>query len=142
MDGSTNQTNQIFSLQCSDAEPAATVGTRFELDQALHQAELHCSPQRPIIVSLYAHGHRVGIGLGQQDSFVSFQRFEPTPGPILITVGDWPDDHGAVLFFLGWRQIEIPRRHLLPMTRAREILQEFFETGVRPATVEWESLGI
>ena len=137
MDESTHQT---FSLQCSESDPAATIGTRFELDQALHQAELHCTPQQPMIVSLYAHGHRVGIGLGLQDSFVSFQRFEPTPGPILITVGDVPDDHGAVLFFLGWRRIEIPRRHLLPVTRAREILGEFFETGVRPTIVDWEAL--
>ena len=116
------------------------IGTRLELDQALRQAESHCTSQRPIIVSLYAHGHRLGIGLGLPNSFVSFQRSEPTPGPSLITVGDAPADEGAIFFFLGWRRTEIPRRHLLPMARAREILGEFFETGVRSTIVDWESL--
>lgn len=128
------------TLQCSEAEPAVTIGTCLELDQALHKAELHCTSQRPIIVSLYAHGHRLGIGLGLRDSFVSFQRCKPTPGPSFITVGDARADHGAVFFFLGWRSTEIPQRNLLPATKAREILREFFKTGVRSTIAEWEAL--
>ena len=116
------------------------IGTCLELDRALHKAELHCTSQRPIIVSLYAHGHRLEIGLGLRDSFVSFQRCKPTPGPSLITVGDEQADHGAVFFFLGWRCTEIPRRNLLPAAKAREILREFFETGGRSTIVEWEAL--
>ena len=128
-----------FTLQCS-ANPAVMIETRLELDQALHKAELNCAAERPIIVSLYAHGHQLEIGLGLRDSFVSFQRCQPTPGPNLITVGDERANYGAVFFFLGWRRTEIPRRNLLPVTKAREILREFFETGVRPTIVEWETL--
>ena len=128
-----------FTLQCS-ANPAVMIETIFELDQALRKAELSCSAERPIIVSLYAHGHQLEIGLGSRDSFVSFQRCKPATGPSLITIGDARADHGAVFFFLGGRSTEIPRRNLLPATKAREILREFFETGVRPAIVEWETL--
>ena len=128
------------TLQCSEAEPAVSIGTCLELDQALHEAESHCTSQRPIIVSLYAHGHRLGIGFGLRDSFVSFQRCKPTPGPSLITIGDARVDHGATFFFLGWRSTEIPQRNLLPATKAREILGEFFKTGVRSSLVEWEAL--
>ncbi|HUA37665.1 MAG TPA: hypothetical protein VMA35_04610, partial [Candidatus Sulfopaludibacter sp.] len=56
-----------FTLQCS-ANPAVMIETRLELDQALHKAELDCISQRPIIVSLYAHGHQLGIGLGLSDT--------------------------------------------------------------------------
>ncbi|HEX5398852.1 MAG TPA: Imm1 family immunity protein [Verrucomicrobiae bacterium] len=128
------------TLQCSEAEPLIMIRTCLELDRALHGAELECTFQHPIIVSLYAHGHRLGIGLGLRDSFVSFQRHKPTPGTNLITVGDARADDRAVFFFLGWRRTEIPRRNLLPSTKARQILREFFETGVRPAIVEWEAL--
>jgi hypothetical protein len=128
-----------FTLQCS-ANPAVMIETCLELDQALHKAELDCTFERPIIVSLYAHGHQLEIGLGLRDSFVSFQRCKPTPGPSLITVGDARANRGVVFFFLGWRRTEIPRRNLLPITKAREILREFFETGVRPTIVEWETL--
>src|SRR5579862_2232856 len=129
-----------FTLQYSEADPAVMIETCSQLDQALHKAELDCISQRPIIVSLSAHGHRLGIGLGLSNSFVSFQRCKPTPGPSLITVGDARANHGAVFFFLGWRRTEIPRRNLLPATRAREVLREFFEIGVRPTVVEWEPL--
>ena len=117
------------------------IETCFELDQALHKAELNCTSQRPIVASLFAHGHRLGIGLGMLISFVSIQRSKPTPGPNLITVGDVGASRGAVSFFLGWRRTEIPRRNLLLVTKARQILREFFETGVRPTMVEWEVLG-
>ena len=116
------------------------IETCFELDQALHKAESNCTSQRPIIASLFAHGHRLGIGLGMRISFVSFQRCKPTPGPNLITVGDARARSGAAFFFLGWRRNEIPRRNLLLGTKARQILREFFETGVRPTIVEWETL--
>ena len=129
-----------FTLQCSEANPAVMIETCFELDQALHKAELNCTSQRPIIASLFAHGHRLGIGLGMRISFVSFQRCQPTPGPNLITVGDARANRGAVFFFLGWRRTEIPRRNLLLITKARQILREFFETGVRPTIVEWKTL--
>lgn len=128
------------TLQFSETEPAVTVGTCQELDRALHKAELRCTPKRPILVSLHVHGHRLEIGLGLPDSFVSIQRCEPTSGPGFISIGDARVDWGAVFFFHGWRRTGIPERNLLPAAKARQILREFFETGMRSANIEWEAL--
>jgi hypothetical protein len=129
------------TLQCSEAEPAVTIGTSLALDQALHQAERHCNSGHPTVAYLCAHGHRVGIGLGLADSFVSIQCYEPTPGPRLITLGGThPAKPGAVFFFLGGRRAEIPRRNLLPAVKAREVFREFFATGARSTSVNWQAL--
>ena len=128
------------TLQFSDTEPTVAVGTCQELDQALHQAELRCTSQHPIVVSLYVHGHRLGIGLGLPESFVTMERCEPTPGPAVISIGEARSNRRAVLFFLGWPRAVIPERNLLPATKARQILREFFESGARSAKIEWEAL--
>jgi len=128
------------TLQCSETEPAVTIENCLELDQALHQAELHCTAEHPTVVYLCAHGHRLGIGLGLPDSFVSIQCCETTPRPSLITVGETQAKQGAVFFFLGGRSAEIPRRNLLTATKARAVLREFFETGARSTSVNWQAL--
>lgn len=128
------------TLQCREAEPPVAIKTCLELDQALHQAELHCSAEHPTVVYLCAHGHRLGIGLGLQDSFVSIQCCEPLPGPRLITVGEPQAKQKAVFFPLGGRRAEIPRRNLMPAAKARTVLREFFKTGARPTSVNWQAL--
>ncbi len=133
-------TSARATLQCSETGAPVTIGTTFELDKALHAAELQCVPLHPIIASLYAHGHWLQIGLGLPDSFVSFQRFEPTPGPGFITVGNGRANHRAVFFFLGWRHTEIPSRNLLPASKARQVIREFFDAGTRSMMVDWETL--
>lgn len=128
------------TLQFSETEPAVAVGTCQELDQALHKAELRCTPKHPIVVALHVHGHRLEIGLGLPNSFVRIQRCEPTPGPGFISIGDARVDWGAIFFSHGWRRTGIPERNLLPATRARQILREFFETGTRSTSINWEAL--
>jgi hypothetical protein len=106
----------------------------------LHRAELRCASQHPIVVSLHVHGHRLGIGLGLPDSFVSIERCEPAPGPAFISIGEPRADQREDLFLLGWHRAVIPQRNLLPATQARKILREFFETGARSTEIEWETL--
>jgi len=128
------------TLQCSEAEAPVTIRTCLELDRALHQAEQHCTSRHPTVVSLCARGHRLEIGLGLPDSFVSVRRFKPTPGDSVITVGDVQAGGDAVFFFLGGPRTEIPRRNLLPAPKARKIVREFFETGSISARVRWQAL--
>jgi hypothetical protein len=127
------------SLKYSETEPAVAVGTSLELDQMLHKVQLRCTPQHPIVVFLHVHGHRLGIGLGLPKSFVSIQRWEPTSGPSFISIGDAHANWGAAFFFHGWYRTEVPERNSLPAARARQIVREFFETGVRSTNIEWEA---
>jgi Immunity protein Imm1 len=136
--GASN-TSPLPTLQCSDAEPPATIRTCLELDGALHKAELRCAVGRPIIVSLYTRGFHLEIGLGLPRSFVSIQRCEPQLGQRVITVGDGMSDSGAV-FFLGGDHTEVSRRNLLPASDARRIFREFFNTGVASTSCYWEAL--
>jgi hypothetical protein len=128
------------TLQFSEKELMETVADLGELNLALQKAEARCAARHPIIVSLYVHGHRLRIGLGLPNSFVSIQRCVPTAGPAFLSIGDARVDRGAVFFFHGWRRTEIAARNLLPAAKAREILKEFFETGARPNHIDWEAL--
>ncbi|MGA2242298.1 MAG: Imm1 family immunity protein [Verrucomicrobiota bacterium] len=129
------------TVQWSETEPPATVSTCHELDQALHQVAARCTPGHPIIVVIYVHGYQVGIGIGLHESFVHVKRPEPgAPESCLITVGGDQAKRGVVFFFLNTRHTEIPRHNLIPTSQAREIVREFFETGRRSTSVQWEEL--
>ena len=134
------KTSGETSLQSSELGPATPIATCMELDRALHQAEVQCPTQHANIVSLYARGHQVGIGLGLPESFVSVQCYEPAPGPCFITISDPPAEKDAVFYFLGGRRAEVPRRNLLPASKARAVLREFFKTGERSTSVSWQEL--
>ncbi len=127
-------------LELSRTEPAVAIGTCQELDQMLHKTQLRCTPEHPIVVILYVHGHRLETGLGLPKSYVSIQRCEPTTGPSFVSIGDARADWGATFFFHGWYRTEVPERNLLPATKARRILREFFETGLRSTDIDWEAV--
>jgi hypothetical protein len=116
------------------------VATCQELDRALHLAELHCLSQQPMVVSLYIRGHRMEVGLGLAQSFVSLQRREPLPGPAYISIGAGQAGWGVVSFFDGWHRMDVPERNLLPASQARQVLREFFETGTRSTAIDWETV--
>ena len=126
------------TLRFSDADPDLPISSCFELDKALRAAELRCVSGQPIIVSLFAHGHQLQIGLGRPDSFVSFQRRGGVPVPGSIAIGDPQANRRTAFFFAGMLRTQIPARNLLPATKARQILREFYNTGNRSTTVEWE----
>ena len=134
-----SNTSPLPTLQCSEAEPAATIRTCLELDGALHKAELRCALGRPIIVSMYTRGVHLEIGLGLARSFVSIQRCEPVLGPRVITIGDVRSHEGAVFFLLRGDSLEIPGRNLLASSDARRIFREFFDTGIASTSFYWEA---
>jgi hypothetical protein len=128
------------TLEVSETEPAVAIGTSQELDRALHKAGLNCTPQHPIVVTLYVHGHRLTFGLGLPKSFVSVQPCERSPGSGHISMGDGRAGWGVVSFFRGWHHTEVPERNLLPTSKARQIVRDFFETRTRSTVIDWETL--
>ena len=87
-------------------------------------------------VMLETRGFQAHILLGLPESFVYLDEVSPTR--YFITVGDSYFD-GVVGFHLfGKHHTEFERRHLIPTATARCVLREFFDTGQRPTSVEWE----
>jgi hypothetical protein len=120
------------TLQWSESVPPAEIHTGEQLYMMLDQ--LH--PDFPISVVLHAHGCEAHILLGLPDSFVYLD--EVSSSRSYITVGD-SHAEGLVTFHLvGQHHTEFERRHLIPLTTARQVLREFFETGRRSVSVMWE----
>lgn len=55
-----------------------------------------------------------------------------------ITVGDSDVDDVVGFHLLGQHHTEFERRHLIPTATARRVLREFFDTGQRPSSIDWE----
>ncbi|MHB0961390.1 MAG: Imm1 family immunity protein [Pirellulaceae bacterium] len=125
-------TSTTPTLQWSESAPPVEVWTGAHLDQLLDQLR----PEFPISVVLYAHGCEVHLLLGLAESFVYFDEVSPTR--YYITVGDSFVDGVVGFHLLGQHHTEFERRHLIPTATARRVLREFFETGQRPASVQWE----
>jgi hypothetical protein len=129
------------TLQWSEAEPPVAISSCQELDRALYKVSARSTAHHPIIVALCVHGCVVGIGLGLPESFVNIRSGDrDAPESSLITVGHDQAKRGAVFFFLDQRRTEIPRHNLIPTAQARQIVREFFETGGRSTSVQWENL--
>jgi hypothetical protein len=85
------------------------------------------------------HGYEVLLGLGLLESFVHVERESGEP-PYLVTLGD-PAAEGELAFYLHEEHhTEIPRRYLISTSEALRIVREFFETGARSTSVEWEEI--
>jgi hypothetical protein len=122
----------IPTLQLSEAIPPVEVRTGEQLDQLLDQLR----PDSPIAVVLHAHGCQAHILLGLKESFVYLD--EVAPKRYFITIGD-SGANGVIGFhLLGQHHTEFEQRHLIPSTTARRVLREFFDTGRRPESVQWE----
>jgi hypothetical protein len=124
------------TLQWSETEPAAAVLTGEQLDQLIDRIAAGARSDFPISVRLQVHGCEVDILLGLPESFVYVN--EVTPRREFITVGDLYIDGGVSFYLLGQHHTEFERRHLIPVATARRVLREFFDTGRRSASVEWE----
>lgn len=124
------------TLQWSGDEPPAEIHTGEQLDHLLDELTEACRPVQVVSVRLQAHGYEADILLGLPESFVYLT--EVRAMRYYITVGD-PHAEGVVSFhLLGQHHTEFYRRHLIPIATARRVLREFFETGQRPTSVDWE----
>jgi hypothetical protein len=124
------------TIQWSETEPAAEVLTGEQVDQFLDRLARTTRPDFPISVRLRVHGCEVDILLGLPESFVYVT--EVAARRYYITVGDLYIDGGVNFYLLGQHHTEFERRHLVPLATARAVFREFFQTGWRSASVEWE----
>ena len=124
------------TLQWSESVPPTEIRSGEQLDELLDQAAAGCRPGFPISVILQAHGFQAHLLLGLPESFVYLDEVSPTR--YFITVGDGYVDGGVEFHLLGQHHTEFERRHLIPAETARRVLREFFDTGRRSESVEWE----
>jgi hypothetical protein len=124
------------TLQWSESESPAEIRTGEQLDQLLDRLTATARPEFPISVRLQAHDCEADILLGLAESFVYLNEVSPTR--YYITVGDSYVDGIVSFHLLGQHHTEFERRHLIPTATARRVLREFFDTGRRPMSVEWE----
>ena len=129
-------TTTTTTLQWSQTKPPATVQNGEELDRLLDEIAATAGREFPISVRLHAHGCEADLLLGLPESFVYLN--EVSPKRYFITVGDSHADGVVGFHLLGQHHTEFERRHLIPTSTARRVLREFFETGQRPTSVEWE----
>lgn len=128
-------------LEWSETQPRLELADADELDHAIDRLALRYTSDHPAIVALYAHGYQVILGLGLPDSFVQVQQWDdPQTEPIFATVGDIKATGTVAFYFLGSRETEIPRRHLVPAATARRLAKQFLESGNRSNEVAWEEV--
>lgn len=124
------------TLQWSESEPPVEIRTGEQLEQLLDRLTAATQSAFPISVRLQAHDCEVDILLGLPESFVYLDEVSPTR--YYITVGASYVDGVVSFHLLGQHHTEFERRHLIPTATARRVLREFFDTGRRPTSVEWE----
>ena len=124
------------TLQWSETEAPAEVPTSEQLDQHLDRLAATARPDFPISVRLQVHDCEADILLGLAESFVCVT--ELPARRYYITVGDLYLDGGVDFYLLGQHHTEFERRHLIPQATARAVFREFFQTGRRSGSVEWE----
>ena len=129
--------NTDATLTCSKEEPEIEIGSGRELEEWLDRLADRCSPDAPRTVRVCMHGYEVEIGLGLAESFVHVDHESGMP-PHFTTLGDASAEGEVAFYVLGDRQAGTPRRNLIPMALARQVVREFFDTGSRSAAVEWE----
>jgi Immunity protein Imm1 len=126
-------------LYWSENEPPAEVDDLSQLDACLNRIAANCKPDRPTIVDLVVHNHSVSFGLGLPETFIQVQSQSGMP-PYFITVADRSAPDVVTYYLMGAHHTEIPRRHHIDSTLAREIVREFFTTGERSTKVDWEEV--
>ncbi|MCY3019679.1 MAG: Imm1 family immunity protein [Planctomycetota bacterium] len=108
------------------------------LDLLLDRLDSEASHQvdRPFMVEIMGQdGSVLAMGLGRGMTVVSFISAVGNYG----SVGD-RGKAGTVSFFLYGHHSEFPMRSAVPSATARNAAREFFITGQRPGSVQWEEV--
>jgi hypothetical protein len=126
-------------VQWSEADDDIEASNVDELEAALDRIAVQTSPEYPTIVIVMAHGYWVLFGLGRDESFLQFEPESGAP-PYLASLGDCGAVGVEAFYLMGSHHTEISRRHLIPATVARQILNEWVRTAIRPSSVEWEEI--
>lgn len=126
-------------VQHSETEQLIEVSNANELDQVLDDITSNASPDFPTIVYVYAHGYQFSLGLGNEKSFIHVELESGEP-PYFITVGESNTEGVSAFYLFEKHHTEIPRRNLIPINTAREVLNKWIQTETRPTKVEWEEI--
>jgi hypothetical protein len=116
----------------------AEVASVEELDRLLDDLAEQAR-KRPFMVELISSaGDSLAIGLGREESILSWVQASGDP-PYYASKGD-PDSEGLVVFFYRGHWSEFPRSFAVTIAAARKGMRLFFETELRPTSVEWEEV--
>jgi hypothetical protein len=123
-------------LQWTEGEPPAEILSGAHLDELLDGLAAEARPDFPTAVRLHAHECEVDVILGLANSCVYVD--EPGPRQYHMSVGD-PHAEGTTEFYLlGSHHTEWENRYFIPLATARRVVREFFDTGRRSASIQWE----
>lgn len=125
------------TLTCSNDDPTVEIANVEQLDKWLSRLEARCNPEFPGIVRLCVHSYAVEIGLGLAESFVKIEH-ESGMAAYYTTLGDATAEGEVGFYLFGDHCSKIARRNLIPSPQARQVIREFFATGERSASVQWE----
>ena len=95
----------------------------------------------PTVVEIKRLGYLFSMAVGLPESFVQITSDSNDP-PYLVAAATRDDDKdGTFNFYLqGLHHSEIPRRNILPVSKARELARTFLITGTIPEGIEWEEV--
>jgi hypothetical protein len=124
------------TLQWSEKERSERILNGEQLEQALDRLHASADAEYPPAVVLRAFGCSVHILIGLVESFVYVD--DADRYRYFVTIGN-PDAEGVIGFYLlGEHHTEFERRHLIPISMARRVVREFYDTGHRSSFVQWE----
>jgi hypothetical protein len=119
-------------------DDGAWVSSVQELDWLLDDLA-RTAADKPFVVELISHeGDSMSVGLGSEESVLSWVSADGNP-PYYASRGN-REAEGTVAFFYGGSWSEFPKWSAVPMAEARAVMRQFFQTGERPASIDWEEV--
>jgi hypothetical protein len=124
---------RVLHAEASEEELSSAA----ELDSLV--SRLYAAAATPVALTIDLPASTLTVGLAHQGCFVQVASKSGQP-PYLVTVGN-PVAPGTLVFYLyGTHHTEIPRRHLIPWSAARQVLLEFASHGRCSDGVVWEEI--
>lgn len=114
---------------------APTVEAVDEILDQVHAEHFERDPQ-VVTVEVDATGDTLAIGLGRDRSALNYVSASGDP-PYFTSVGE-SDEPGYITFRFGGDLSELPLRHSVPTTTAREVMRHFCRTGTLSPAIRWE----
>jgi hypothetical protein len=128
------------TLQWAEKSPPVVIGTRADLESRLREVATESASLPVLAVLSMADGSAGYIGLGRSESVVFLHGIPVTDGLTdeWIPVVDETREGVVEFFLLGQHHCEFEARSALPLDDAIRVLGQFFESGSRPAWMQWE----
>jgi len=117
-----------------ETSTASSIG---ELDELIDRLDVRASSSGvPIMVEiLHKNGRLLAVGLGREESVVSF--FEREMRPSYTSTVD-PERDGTITFEYAGEPSEFWLGMAIPIAAAREAIRQFARDGDRPTNILWD----